>query len=113
MSTIRDMVRAIRAEVRDSADLQPDRAAVLLIKLTALYGNTLDEVRVADMAYNAVLLDALNGDEAASRAKIRAQVSPEYARAREAKDTERLTLELSRSLKKFLQLKGDEMRSGV
>jgi hypothetical protein len=113
VSTVRDMVRAIRAEVRDTDDLQPERAAVLLIKLTALYGNTLDEVTKADMAYNEVLLKALNGDEAATRAKIRAQVTPEYARAREAKDTERLTLELSRSLKKFLQLKGDEMRSGI
>jgi hypothetical protein len=104
------MVRVIRAEVRDTNDLQPDRATTLLIRLTALYGNVLDEVREAEMAYNSVLLGFLNGDEAANRARIRAQASPEYARAREAKDTERLTLELVRSLKKFIASKQEEMR---
>jgi hypothetical protein len=110
--TVTEMVRAIRAEVRDTEDLAPHRASDLLIRLTAIYGNVLDEVRAADMAYSEVLLAALNGDEAAARAKIRAQVSPEYARAREAKDTEKLALELIRSLKHFLRMKGEEMRLG-
>jgi hypothetical protein len=109
MATVRDMVRAIRTEVRDS-DLLPARAADLLTRLTALYGNVLDEIREADMDYNGVLLAALNGDEAANRAKIRAQVTPQYARMREAKDTEKVTLELIRSLKQFLRSKAEEMR---
>jgi hypothetical protein len=111
MMTIRSLIRELQAEVRDT-DLQPDRASDILAKLSALYGNVLDEVRIADMAYSEVLLEALNGDEAANRAKIRAQVTPQYARFREAKDTEKLTLELIRSLKHFLRSKAEEMRMG-
>jgi hypothetical protein len=109
-TTIRGMIRDIQTEVRDTKDLSPDRASDLLVQLTALYGNVLDEVRQADAAYSAVLLAKLNGDEAAARAKIRAQVSPEYQRAREAKDTEKLSLELIRSLKSFIRLKQEEMK---
>jgi hypothetical protein len=110
MSSVREMVRALRKEMREDPDLQPDRATAMLIELTALYGNTLDECREADMAYNGVLLAALNGDEAASRAKIRAQATPEYARMRAAKDTEREVLESIRTLKRFIASKQEEMR---
>ena len=46
--TVREMVKQIQREVRDAADLQPDRAADLLTKLTALLGNISDEIRIAD-----------------------------------------------------------------
>jgi hypothetical protein len=107
--TVRSLIREIQVEVRD-CELLPDRASELLLKLTALYANVLDEVRASEMDYNGVLLGFLNGDEAANRARIRAQASPQYGRAREAKDTERLTLELIRSLKKFMASKQEEMR---
>jgi uncharacterized protein YjaG (DUF416 family) len=109
MKSVREMVAEIRAEVRDT-DLDPLRASEMLAKLTALYGNTMDEVRVAEMAYNGILLERLSGEEAANRAKIRAQTSPEYERFRTAKDTERLCLELIRSLKHLLRMKAEEMR---
>jgi hypothetical protein len=107
--TVRDMVRDVRTEMREP-DLQPDRATELLIRLTALYGNILDEQREADIAYNGILLAALNGDEAANRARIRAQATPEYARLREAKDTEKATLEAIRTLKHYIKGKTQEMR---
>jgi hypothetical protein len=107
--TIRSLIRDIQIEVRDT-DLQPDRGADLLAKLSALYGNVLDEVRVAEQDYNTVLLQCLHGDEAANRARIRAQATPQHARFREAKDTEKLALELIRSLKHFLRSKAEEMR---
>lgn len=112
MSTVRELVRDIRREVRESDDLLPHRASEILIKLTALYGNIIDEHRDAEMAYNDVLLQALNSDEAASRAKIRAMATPQYGRMREAKDTERQALELIRSLKHYLRSKTEEMRLG-
>lgn len=107
--TIRHMIRQMQVEVRDS-ELLPDRAAELLTKLTALIGNCNDEIRDADMAYHGVLLQCLESDEAANRAKIRAQTTPEYQRLREAKDTKELSVELSRSLKYFLRAKEEEMR---
>jgi hypothetical protein len=52
----------------------------------------------------------LQSDEAANRARIRAEVTPEYQRARAAKDTEKLVLELIRSCKKYLSSLDEEMR---
>ena len=107
--TIRDMIHEMQTEVRDS-DLLPGRAAELLTKLTALMGNTNDEIREADHAYAVVLLQFLAADEAANRAKIRAETTTQYLRKREARDTKELVIELVRSLKYFLRAKEEEMR---
>lgn len=108
--TVRALVRDIQREVRETADLQPDRAAELLTRLSALLGNISDEIREADMAFNVVLLQHLESEEAANRAKIRAQTTPEYQRQREAKDLQTLAVELIRSLKYFLRVKSEEAR---
>lgn len=106
--TVRGLVRTIQVEVRDTSDLQPDRAAELLNQLAALIGNVLDEIREADLAYAEVLLKCLDSDEAANRAKIRAETTPEYQRKRAARDLKELSTELIRSLKYFLKSKQDE-----
>lgn len=108
--TIREMVRAIQVEMRDHADLAPERARVLLAQLTALLGNCNDEVRVADAAYSQVLLTYLDSADKANRARIRAEVSPEFARKREARDTKELVIELVRALKYLLRSVEEEMR---
>ena len=82
--SIRAMIHGYQREIRDT-NLQPERAAELLTKLTALMGNTNDEIREADAAYAAVLLSCLESEEKANRAKIRAEISPEYARKREGR----------------------------
>ena len=107
--SVRDLVTAIQIELRDT-DVQPERAAQLLPKLTALLGNINAEIRVADMEYAGVLLKCLESEEAASRAKIRAEISPEYQRKREARDTKELAVELCRSLKYALRANEEEMR---
>jgi hypothetical protein len=111
MATVRDMIRAIQREVRES-DLQPDRGADLLTRLTALLGNVADELREAEMAYGVVHLALYKEHEAASRAKLFAEVTPEYARKREAKDTQELAKQLVISLRQYLRTKSDEMRMG-
>lgn len=111
-TTVRGLVRSIQVEVRDTPDLLPDRAAELLNQLTSLLGNLNDELREADAAYAAILLRHLESEEASSRAKIRAETTPEYARKREARDIKELAIELSRSLKYFLRAKSDELRAG-
>ena len=109
-TTVRGMVRLIQVEVRDTSDLQPDRAAELMNRLSALLGNCNDAIREADAAYAEVLLKCLDSDEAANRAKIRAETTPEYLRKREARDTKELAVELIRSLKYFVRSKEEEMR---
>ncbi len=112
-TSIRGLVRLIQVEVRDTSDLQPDRAAELLNQLAALIGNCNDEIREADSAYAEVLLRCLDSEEAASRAKIRAEISPEYKRKREARDTKELAETLIGTLKYFLRGKESEMRLGA
>lgn len=107
--TVRDLVRSFQIEIRDT-DLQPDRAADALLQLTALMGNCNDEIREADADYATVLLSFLQADEAANRAKIRAETTPAYQRKREARDTKELVVELCRSLKYLLKAKEEEMR---
>jgi hypothetical protein len=107
--SVRARIREMQAEIRDT-DLQPDRAADLLPKLSSLIGNCNDEIRLADADYANVLLKHLEGEEAANRAKIRAETTPEYSRKREARDTKELAVELVRSLKYFLRSKAEEMR---
>jgi uncharacterized protein (DUF1501 family) len=108
--SVRDMVRQLQVEIRDTPDLQPDRASELMNRLTALMGNVNDEIREADVVYAHVLLQCLESEDAASRAKIRAETTPAYQRKREARDTKELTIELVRSLKYYLRAKTDEMR---
>lgn len=108
--TVRDLIKSIQIEIRDTADLLPSRAAELLTKLTALLGNCNDEIREADHAYAVVLLQFLESDEAANRAKIRAETSLQFVRKQEARNTKELVIELVRSLKYFLKAREEEMR---
>lgn len=107
--TVRELVTDIARELR-VGDLLPERGRQLLTKLTALIGNCNDEIREADAEYNLVLLQKLDGDEAANRAKIRAEVTAEYKRKRLAHDTKELTVEMIRSLKVILRSVDEEMR---
>lgn len=108
--TVRDLIKSMQVEILKT-DLQPDRAAELLTKLASLMGNTLDEIRESDHDYAVVLLKCLDSDEAANRAKIRAETTPEYDRRRQARDTKELVIELIRSLKFFLTAKREEFQT--
>jgi len=108
-TTVRGMVAEAQAEMRD-AELQPERARALLAMLSALIGNCNAELREAEAEYSTVLLRCLDSNEAANRARIRAECSPEYQRKREARDTKELVIELVRSLKYILRSSEEEMR---
>ena len=110
MTTVRDMVREIQREVLEPSELTPDRASELLVRLTALISNVAEEIRYADAEYATVLFGHLDSETKANRARIRAEISPEYQRRQEARDTKELVVELSRSLKYFLRTKEDEFR---
>ncbi len=109
MTEIHDRIAVIQKNLSDGA-LTPDMARESLVQLTALYGNVIEEARVSDIAYKQVLRAALYANEKANRAKIEAECSPEYARARAAKDVERVTLEMIRSLKTYMRSLEEELR---
>lgn len=107
--TIREQIKVIQKDLRDGA-LTPDMARESLVKLTALMGNVKDEQRAADALYKLVLLDAMRTESKANRARIVAETSPEYGRARTAKDTETLVIEMVRSCRAYLRSLDEEMR---
>jgi len=106
---VRERVRQIQAELL-AGDLDPSTARAHLLTLSSLHGNCLEEIREADAVYAAVLLKHLEANEAANRAKIRAETTPEYQRKHEARDTRELVQEMTRSLKYFLRSQEEEMR---
>lgn len=108
--TVRELVKSYQREIQQTADLQPDRGAELLMALTALMGNIADEIRDADSEYAVTLLHFLDTEKKANRARIRAEISPEFRRKQEARDTKDLVIELTRSLKYFLRVKSDELQ---
>lgn len=108
--TVREMVRLMQLEIREATDLQPDRACEFLNRLTSLIGNCNEEIRDADAQYAGVLLQFLDSEARANRAKIRAETTPEYARKREARDTKELAQEMIAAMKYYLRSKQEEMR---
>ena len=108
--SVRDLVKSYQREIQQTADLQPDRAADLLMKLSALMGNVLDEITEADSEYAVTLLHLLDTEKKANRARIRAEISAEFRRKSEARNTQKLVEELTRSLKYYLRAKSEEMQ---
>ena len=107
--SIRERIKGIQRGLRDGA-LTPDMARESLVALTALLGNVNDEQREADADYKLVLLGCLTAEKKANRARIKAETSPQYARAREAKDTATLVIEMMRSCRAYLRSLDEEMR---
>jgi hypothetical protein len=110
MPTVRNLVRSYQLEIQRTSDLMPERAAELLTKLTSLIGNCNDEIREADAIYAQHLLTCLESEAKANRAKIRAEISPEFKRRQEARDIKELVIELSRALKYYLRSKEEELQ---
>lgn len=107
--TVRAMVDSIRREVL-AGGLSPVHVAELHVKLSALLGNIFEEIREADMAYNAIYAGFLTTEGKANRAKIRAELTQEYLRKREAHDYHKVTEQLILSLKKMQSALETEMR---
>ncbi len=83
--SVRDRIAGIHAQ-QLRGTTTPLEAAQWLATLGALVGNVLTEIREAEADYNAVYAKCLDEEGKANRAKIRAEMTPEYGRAREARD---------------------------
>jgi hypothetical protein len=107
--SVRELVRAMQKELL-STDLQPETARTIMLRATSLMGNCLEELRDADIAFNDVLLKHLDGEKVANRARVRAETTEEYRRAREAKDTLTLVTKMGSNLKTYLSSLDTEIR---
>lgn len=109
MKTIREIIQEKQGEIL-KGNLTPVVAAEMLTELSAIIGNLNDEITKRDVEYNKVLLEWYDSESTANRAKIRANITPEYEAMRTARNTKDLAIEMIRSLKYFLRASGDEMR---
>lgn len=83
--SVRERIALIHA-AQLRGNVLPIQAAEWLSTLGALYGNVLAEIRDAEAAYALVYAGWLDTETKANRAKIRAELTPEFARCREARD---------------------------
>lgn len=107
--SVRELLAKCRLEVLNGG-LTPTRTGEIAAQLSALLGNITDEIRDAEMAYNATYSHALDECGKANRAEIKAKLTPEYSRLREASDAEKVTLEMVRSLRRLQETQTNEMR---
>ena len=106
--SVRERLAEIQREML--TDLPPARARELLVLLTAAYYECMEASRKADHAYSIILLKFLEADEAASRAKIRAETSLEYVDRQAWRDLLKFVEESIRSLKASMRSAQEEMR---
>ena len=93
-------------------NLLPQRASEILVQISALLGNINAEIRKRDREYKIVLLNFYEQEKTANRAKLRAEVSPEYEASKVARDTKELAMELCKSIKYYLRGFSEEYKQG-
>jgi len=111
--TICQLINAYRNEILEVEELQPERAAEILIKLAAIFGNVNDEIRRTSMVYNMVLAVKLKQEKTAASAKILSEITQEYSDMKEVLDKKVELLEIIRSLKYYLRAKSEEYPEGT
>lgn len=107
--TVRERIAAIHAQ-QLKGETTPVQAAQWLATLSALVGNVLTEIREAEADYNGVYVGFLDSEGKANRAKIRAELSPEYRRLKEAKDTLTLVESMCSGLRYLVKAHETEAR---
>lgn len=109
--TIRERIANYQSEIL-AGNLLPERASEIMTELSALIGNILEEITTREIIYNKKLLEYLENEKTAVKAKIKAETSFEYENMRTAQNTEKVATELIRSLKYLLKAKSDEYQAG-
>lgn len=109
--TIRERIQSYQNEIL-AGSLMPQRASEILTEISALLGNINEQIKNCDIAYNKVLLGFYETEEKANRAKIKADISPEYEAMRDARNVEKVATELIKSLKYLLRSMENEFRQG-
>lgn len=106
--TIREHIDTIRRESMN--DVTPERAVLLLQKLSALLGSVNEEWIVAEMSYNRFYEKMTDTYEKVSEAKAKAKASNEYEAKLRAEGLLEVTKELINAIKYTVKIKIEEKR---
>ena len=109
MKSVRDYIVDIRDEAK--TDLDPNRAAELLVRISSLSGSVNEKWVEVEMKYNYVLHEKANKYEKVSEAKIKARISEEYRNKLEVEALQETIKELMNSMKYLIKVKMEEMRN--
>lgn len=112
MKTASQLIEDYRREIRDT-DIDRVRAAEILNKLSALYGNVTEEIRGREMEYNKVFANTLATNDSVAKAEVLSKITPEYTNFRVARDLEKVLLEMIRSLKHYCKVRENEWFEGT
>lgn len=112
MASATELIENYRREIRDK-DISRERAAEILTRLSALYGNVTEEIRQREMTYNKKYAELLNQEEKVAKAEALSKTTEEYFSFKQARDVEKVLIELIRSLKYFLRVKENEWEGTI
>lgn len=107
MKSVREMIGDYRAEVLNH-DIDGTRASKIITELSVLLANVNEQIREALVLYNQKLANTLAVEKSAARAKILAEITPEYIDFKTKKDLKEEVVELIRGLKYYVNAKKDE-----
>lgn len=107
--TIREIINEYRSKLLHISDLQKEEAATILVELSVLYGNCIEEIRKRDQEYITKLLEILQTEKmSVAKAQILVQNTNEWTNREIARGTKEALLEMIRSLKLYVRSKGEE-----
>ena len=112
MKSASELIETFRREIRDT-DISRERAAELLNKLSALYGNVTEKIRETEMEYNKKFAATLATNDSVAKAEVLSKITPEYTNFKVARDLEKVLLEMIRSLKFYCKAKDNEFFEGT
>lgn len=106
--TIREYIDDIRREAMN--DVTPERAVLLLQKLSALLGSVTEEWIVTEMEFNRFYEKMTDTYEKVSEARAKAKASKEYEAKLRAEGLLEVTRELINAIKYTVKIKIEEKR---
>ena len=107
--SVRERVRAVQIAMRDGG-LTPMLARQSLVEMTGLLGNINDEKRRTMHNYKLVLLECLNTEKRANRARIVAETTPAYVRLSEVIDAAEEVNQMIVTCRAYLRSLDEEIR---
>lgn len=105
--SVREMIGDYRTEVLNH-DIDGTRASKIIAELSVLLANVNEQIRESLVIYNQKLANTLAVEKSAARAKILAEITPEYIDFKTKKDLKEEVVELIRGLKYYVNAKKDE-----
>ena len=109
--SIRERVRGLQSTML--GEMTPALARTSLVHLTGLQGLAAEHLRMCELAYKHVLSKEMSTHGAATRARVVAETSVQFADFREARDVYDSITQMIVSCRAYLRSLDEEMRLGA